>query len=70
MLLLTATNLVITEDGSAAPSTWGTYTANSGTPTDSGTGTVVTVNATKYTDTVATLAPGASGMFTFKRVIN
>lgn len=66
---LTASNLVITEDGLAAPNNWGTYTTNSPTPTDPG-GTVVTVSATKYTDTVASVAPGASGTFTFKRSIN
>jgi hypothetical protein len=66
---LTATNLVITEDGLAAPNNWGTYTTNSGSPTDPG-GAVVTVSATKYTDTVASVAPGASGVFTFKRSIN
>src|SRR5207302_2602463 len=31
---LTVSNLVITEDGLAAPNNWGTYTANSGTPSD------------------------------------
>ena len=67
---LTASNLIITEDGSAAPSNWGTSTTNSGTPSDSGSGAVVTVSATKYTDTITSLAPGASGTFTFKRVIN
>lgn len=66
---LTATNLVITEDGLAAPNNWGTYTTNSGSPADAG-GTVVTVSATKYTDTVASVAPGATGTFTFKRSIN
>ena len=67
---LTATNLVITEDGLVAPNTWGTYTTNSGSPSDSGSGTVVTVSATKYTDTIASLAGGASAVFTFKRTIN
>jgi hypothetical protein len=67
---LTATNLVITEDGLAAPNNWGTYTTNSGSPSDSGSGTVVTVSATKYTDTIASLAAGASGVFTFQRTIN
>ncbi len=67
---LTASNLVITEDGLSAPNNWGTYTTNSGSPSDSGSGTVVTVSATKYTDTVASLAPGASAVFTFKRSIN
>ena len=67
---LTASNVVITEDGLAAPNNWGTYTTNSGSPTDSGSGTVVTVSATKYTDTIASLSPGASFLFTFKRSIN
>ena len=67
---LTASNLVITEDGAAAPNNWGTYTTNSGTPSDSASGAVATVNASKYTDTISTLAAGASGTFTFKRLIN
>lgn len=67
---LTASSVVITEDGLAGSNNWGTYTANNGTPTDSGSGSVVTVSATKYTDTVASLSPGASAVFTFKRSIN
>lgn len=67
---LTASNLVINEDGLAAPNNWGTYTTNSGSPSDNATGVVVTVSATRYTDTIASLAPGASGIFTFLRVIN
>ena len=67
---LTASNLVITEDGLAGTNNWGTYTTNSGSPSDSASGTVVTVSATKYTDTIASLAGGASGVFTFKRSIN
>jgi hypothetical protein len=67
---LTANNLVITEEGLAAPNNWGTYTTNSGSPGDSGSGTVVTVSASAYTDTVASVSPGASGIFTFKRSIN
>jgi hypothetical protein len=67
---LTASNLVITEDGLVAPNNWGTYTTNSGSPSDSGSGTVVTVSATKYTDTIASLGPGASAVFTFMRAIN
>ena len=67
---LTASNVVITEDGLAGTNNWGTYTTNSGSPSDSGSGTVVTVSATKYTDTIASLAAGASGIFTFKRSIN
>ena len=69
-LKLTASNVVITEDGLAAPNNWGTYTTNSGSPSDSGAGTVVTVSATNYTDTIASLAAGASAVFTFKRSIN
>jgi hypothetical protein len=67
---LTASSLVITEDGLAGSNNWGTYTTNSGTPSDSGSGTVVTVSATKYTDTIASLSPAASAVFTFKRSIN
>src|SRR6266542_4188263 len=67
---LTASNLVITEDGLAGTNNWGTYTINNGTPNDSGSGAVVTVTATKYTDTVTSLAPGGSALFTFKRSIN
>jgi hypothetical protein len=67
---LTATSMVITEDGLAAPNNWGAYTTTSGSPSDSGSGTVVTVTATKYTDTIASVAPGGSGVFTFKRSIN
>ena len=67
---LTANSLVITEDGLVAPNNWGTYTTDSPSPSDSGSGTVVTVSATKYTDTAASVAPGASAVFTFKRSIN
>ena len=67
---LTAQSVVITEDGLAAPNNWGTYTTGTGTPSDSGSGAVVTVNPTKYTDTIASLAPGVSGVFTFQRSIN
>jgi hypothetical protein len=67
---LTASSLVITEDGLAAPNNWGTYTTHSGTAADSGTGAVVVVSATKYTDTVASVGPGVSKVFTFFRSIN
>ncbi len=67
---LTASNLVINEDGLVAPNNWGTFTTNSGSPSDNATGVVVTVSATRYTDTIASLAPGASGIFTFMRSIN
>ncbi|HEY5838760.1 MAG TPA: hypothetical protein VIT19_06970 [Pyrinomonadaceae bacterium] len=67
---LTAQNLVITEDGLAAPNNWGTFTTHTGTPGDTGSGVVVIVNATTYTDTVASLAPGVSAVFSFQRSIN
>jgi hypothetical protein len=67
---LTASNLVINEDGLVAPNNWGTFTTNSGAPSDNATGVVNTVSATRYTDTIASLAPGAAGIFTFKRAIN
>jgi hypothetical protein len=67
---LTASSLVITEDGLAAPNNWGTYTTNSPAPSDSGSGVAAFVSATKYTDTIASLAAGASAVFTFKRSIN
>ena len=67
---LTAQNLVITEDGLAAPNNWGTYTTHTGTPSDTGSGVVVIVNATTYTDTVASIAPGVSAVFSFQRSIN
>ena len=67
---LTASNLVVTEDGLAGTNNWGTFTTHVAPATDSGSGVVVVVSATKYTDTVASVAPGASGVFTFKRSIN
>lgn len=67
---LTASNLVVTEDGNVAPNNWGGLTTHVAPAADSGSGVVVVVSATKYTDTVASVAPGASGVFTFKRSIN
>lgn len=67
---LTASNLVIDEDGLAGTNNWGTFTTHSGVPSDSGSGVVVIVSPTRYTDTVASVAPGASGIFTFMRSIN
>jgi hypothetical protein len=68
---LTANNLVITENGTAGGNNWATYTSQNGTPTDPG-GSIV-VNGppvTVITDTVASIAAGATGTFTFKRTIN
>lgn len=70
---LTASNVVITEDGTVAPNTWGTTTDQVvGSAVDSSTfGTIVgdSTGSTALTDTVTTLAPGVSGTFTFKRKI-
>lgn len=76
---LTANNLVITEDGAAGANNWATYTTRvtgqefdytGASGTTAGTGTVSVVTASKYTDTVATVAPGAIGRFVFSRTIN
>lgn len=69
---LTVSNLVITEDGNAAPNTWGTTTDQVvGSGTDSNGGTIAgdSASSTVLTDTVATVAPGANGTFVFKRRI-
>ncbi len=76
---LTASNLVVTEDGNAAPNNWGSTTTRvvgqefdylGATGTTAGTGTVVVVSATSYTDTIPTLAPGGIGRFVFERTID
>jgi len=69
---LTATSLVITENGTAAPNNWGTTTnqvVGSATDTNGGTITGDTAGSTTLTDTVASLAPAASGTFHFRRTI-
>jgi len=70
---LNASNLVITEDGTAGSNNWGTYTThviNSATDSRSGT---ITGNAdagsTLLTDTLAALLAGQSGTFSFQRLI-
>jgi hypothetical protein len=71
-LQLTVTNLVITENGSAGSNNWGTTTnhvASSASDTLGGTITGDVALSTVLTDTVATLAPGATGTFKFRRVI-
>lgn len=69
---LTVSNLVITEDGNASPNNWGTTTThNVGSATDTN-GTITgdsSATSTVLTDTISTLAPGASGSFVFKRTI-
>lgn len=74
---LTASNLVITEDGSAAPNNWA---SNNGLPsatdhvvgaTDSRGSTIAgdVTGSNLLTDTISTLPAGQSGTFTFKRQI-
>lgn len=68
---LTATNIVITENGAAAPNNWATYTDHVVGATDSLGGAITgdAVGSTVLTDTIASLAAGQSGVFTFKRQI-
>ena len=69
---LTATNIVITEDGNTSPNNWGTTTTHVvGSAIDSNSGTITgdTAASTSLTDTVPTLVPGASGTFKFRRQI-
>jgi len=66
---LTAVNVVITEDGNAAPNNWGGTTTHIAATATTGT---VSNNAplnTVFTNNVASLAPGASGTFTIRRTI-
>ena len=69
---LTVNSLVITEDGSAAPNNWASTTDQVvGSAVDSSGGTIAgdSAGSSVLTDTVSTLAPGASGTFVFKRRI-
>ncbi len=70
---LTASGIVITENGNAAPNNWGTTTDQvAGSASDAHAGAVITGDAagsTSLTDTVGTLGAGQSGTFTFKRRI-
>jgi len=66
---LTAVNLVITEDGAAAPNNWASTTLHVAATATQGT---VSNNAplnTVFTNNVASLPPGASGTFTIRRTI-
>jgi hypothetical protein len=77
---LTANNLVITEDGSAGGNNWATYTTQvtvpapsistaGGTVTDgAGNPVISTTNVLK--GNVPSLAPGETGTFSFRRLIN
>ncbi|HKP71456.1 MAG TPA: hypothetical protein VJT82_00870, partial [Pyrinomonadaceae bacterium] len=77
---LTATNLVITEDGTAGGNNWATYTTQvispmpsvstaGGTVTD-GAGGAVTAATNVLKGNVPSLAPGVTGTFSFRRSIN
>lgn len=70
---LTASSVVITENGNLAPNNWGTTTTQVvGSATDTLGGTIAgdAAGSTLLTDTVGTLNPGQSGVFTFRRRIN
>lgn len=68
---LTATNIVITENGNTAPNNWATYTDHVVGASDTRGGTITgdAVGSTLLTDTVGSLGPGLSGVFSFKRQI-
>ncbi len=70
-ITLTATNIVITEDGAALPNNWATFTDHVVGATDSLGGSITgdAVGSNLLTDTIASLSPGQSGVFTFKRQI-
>lgn len=69
---LTISNVVITENGNTAPNNWGTTTTQVvGSASDTNGGALAgdTAGSTSLTDTVAAVAPGASGTFRFRRAI-
>jgi len=77
---LVASNVVISEDGNAAPNNWGTTTtmllspvpadSNGGTITDGNTNGAITAATTFLRDAAGTVNPGASKVFAFRRRIN
>jgi hypothetical protein len=82
-VILDANKIVITEDGALPPNNWATFTTNViSSAVDATSGAVITyfVNGaasvttdpavTKYLDKIPTLAPAASGTFTFQRKVN
>ena len=69
---LPATNLVLTENGSAAPNNWASTTTHVvGSASDSRGGTITgdTAGSSLLTDTIPSLPPAATGTFRFRRVI-
>ena len=77
---LVASNVVISEDGSAAPNNWASTTtqvtspapsdSNGGTITDGNTNGAVTAATTFLKDAAGTVNPGVSKAFVFRRRIN
>ena len=77
---LVASNVVISEDGSAAPNNWAATTtqvlspapsdSNGGTITDGNTNGAVTAATTFLKDAAGTVNPGVSKAFVFRRRIN
>jgi hypothetical protein len=67
--LLTAHNIVINQDGNAAPNNWGTTTDHVVGASDNRGGYIIgdREGSTSLTDTVKTLDAGQSGVFKFKR---
>jgi hypothetical protein len=81
-VILSANNIVITEDGAAGTNNWATFTLNvASSAADATAGAVITyfngvtattttdVNVTRYLDSIPTLAPGANGTLTFQRLV-
>ena len=69
---LTATNVVLTEDGNSAPNNWAATTnhvAGSASDTLGGAITGDVAGSSVLTDTIPSLAPAQSGTFKFRRVI-
>lgn len=71
-LNLTATNVVLTEDGFAAPNTWGATTNHVPGSASDTLGGVITgdvAGSSLIRNTVPSLAPGQTGILKFRRVI-
>jgi hypothetical protein len=70
---LSATNVLLTEDGNAVPNNWGSTTTHvAGSATDTTAGSSITgdvAGSSLLTLTIPSLAPGATGTFSFKRTI-
>jgi hypothetical protein len=69
--LLTAHNLVISENGNSAPNTWGATTEHIVGACDTQGGLIVgdRMGSTSLTDIVSTLEAGQSGVFKFRRKV-